>query len=413
VERSRTLFSILVGAALAVGLLFAGSAGANRPLPPVKLPPHVIGDANPACGATLSVNTTLSGDLDCSGYAGIALTLDAGVTLNLGHHTLTVHSGWTGVYSDADKATVTGGEISGGDEQVYFWESSHDTASSLTLTGGEQGGVYMEYETAAKITSNTISGASEEGMYMAYSASDLVQGNTITNATQDGIETYEDAHDEFTLNHVTNSGDNYYDGSSDLDEFIGNTSTGGTYGFHLYEDGYGAVVAKNNVESGASDDGFYLADDYNSEAYAAPYTLISGNKASDNGEIGFEDEASYNATYTGNSATGNTEYGFYLDYPGRDTITGNSATGNTLAGFYLEDNYEYYQVLKFSTNTAKNNGDYGFHAEYGAPGKGNVGSGNVPADCYDVVCGAGVTTTPKPLAPPVNDPSAPPPPPGS
>jgi parallel beta-helix repeat protein len=411
-KMARIAFLPLVGAALAVGLLFAGSAGANRPLPPVKLPPHVIGDANPACGATLSVNTTLSGNLDCSGYLGTALTLDAGVTLNLGHHTLTVHSGEAGVYApEANGATVTMGEISGGDEQVDFYEASHDTASSLTLVGGYEG-VYMGYETAAKVMSNTISGESGEGVYMEDSASDLVQGNTITNATQDGIETDEDAHDEFTLNHVTNSAYNYDDEDSDLDEFIGNTSTGGTYGFYLDEDKYGAVIAKNNVESGASDAGFYLYYDYNDETYSAPYTLISGNKANDNGDYGFEDYASYNATYTGNSANDNV-YGFNLEYPGRNTITGNSATGNTDEGFRLSENYEYYNVLTFSSNKASSNGDYGFHADYGAPGKGNVGSGNVPADCFDVVCGAGVTTTPKPLAPPVNDPSAPPPPPGS
>jgi parallel beta-helix repeat protein len=394
----------------AAGLVFAGSAGANRPAPP-KLPPHVIGNANPACGATLTVSTTLTGNLDCSGYAGTALTLDAGVTLNLGHHTLTVDSGETGVYSDADKAAVTGGQISGGDEQVDFEDSSHDVASLLTLTGGDEG-VEMDYETAAKIMSNTITGESGEGLYMEYSASDLVQGNAITNAGSDGIETDEDAHDEFTLNHVTNSSDyNYYDEYSDLDEFIGNTSTGGTDGFYLYEDEYGAVIAKNNVESEASDAGFYLYYDYNDETYSAPYTVISGNKANDNGDYGFEDYASYNATYTGNSANDNV-YGFNLEYPGRNTITGNSAASNTDEGFRLSENYEYYNVLTFSSNKASSNGDYGFHADYGAPGKLNTGSLNVPADCYDVVCGAGVTTTPKPLAAPLHDPSAPPPPPG-
>ena len=409
-ERSRTLVSVLVGAAVAAGLLFAGSAGANRPAPP-KLPPHVIGNGPLVCGETLTGSATLPGDLNCSGYAGTALTLDAGVTLNLGHHTLTVDSGETGVYSDANGATVTGGQISGGNEQVSFYESSHDTASFLTLTGGTEG-VYLEYETAAKIMSNTITGQSDEGIFMEYSASDLVSGNTISNAPDYGIQTYEDAHDEVTLNHVTNSDDNYYDEDSDLNEFIGNTSTGGSYGFYLDEDDYGAVVAKNNVESEATNTGFYLYENYNGETYSAPYTLISGNKASNNTDYGFEDYESYNATYTGNTATGN-EYGFYLEYPARNTITGNTATGNTDEGFDLSENYEYYNVLTFSSNKATSNGDYGFYADYGAPGKGNVASGNVPADCYDVVCGAGVTITPKPLAAPLHDPSAPPPPPGS
>ena len=413
-KMARVAFLPLVGVALAVGLVFAGSAGANRPAPP-KLPPHVIGNANPACGATLTVSTTLTGNLDCSGYAGTALTLDAGVTLNLGHHTLTMDSGETGVYSDANGATVTDGQISGSggsSEEVEFDDSSHDTASSLTLNGNGFGeGVYLHYETAATIKSNTITDEGNDGIYMEYSASDLVSGNTITDSNY-GIATDEDAHDEFTLNHVTNSGDtNYYDEDSDLNEFIGNTSTGGTYGFYLYEDEYGAVIAKSNVESEAADEGFYLDYDYNDETYSAPYTVISGNKANNNTEYGFEDYESYDATYTGNSANGN-EYGFYLEYPARDTITGNTATGNTDEGFYLSENYEYYNVLTFSTNKATSNGDYGLYADYGAPGKLNTGSLNVPADCYDVVCGAGVTTTPKPLAAPLHDPSAPPPPPG-
>ena len=387
-RRRSTLPVVLTGAVVAMVLAVAGSASAGAPASGRhSFGPEVV----VSCGETLTANTTLPGDLDCSGYAGTALMLDAGVTLNLGHHTLTVQSGQDGVYSEANGATVTAGTISGGNHQVYFDGASHDTASSLTLSLG-QVGVYLEHTTAEKVETNTITNSVVYGVSTLESAGDLVSGNTISLCAT-GIFIDGDAHDQISSNKVTGCATNFYDYFSDLDTYSSNTSTGGTYGFYLYDDKDGAVIVKSNTESGAVDDGFYTLDAYNPDADAAPYTLITGNKASNNGGDGFDDQGSVDSTWTSNTATGNTGYGFLLDSPTRYTVTGNSATSN-IDGFYLEHNYDPDNVLKFSSNRATSNTDYGFIADDGAPGTGNVGTKDGAADCYLVICGAGVTSTP-------------------
>ena len=51
--------------------------------------PGVALAAQPSCGDTLYVNTTLTGDLDCSAYGGTALYMGKkGITLNLNGYTI-------------------------------------------------------------------------------------------------------------------------------------------------------------------------------------------------------------------------------------------------------------------------------------------------------------------------------------
>src|SRR4051794_15035105 len=101
--------------------------------------PTAVFAAQPSCGDTLTVSTTLTSDLDCSGYDGTALTLGAkGITLNLGGHTLTGFTGPdndSGVYSEKNGVTVTNGTINNANIGVYFYRVVGTTISWLTING--------------------------------------------------------------------------------------------------------------------------------------------------------------------------------------------------------------------------------------------------------------------------------------
>ena len=77
-----------------------------------------------------------------------------------------------------------------------------------------------------------------------------------------------------------------------------------------------------------------------------------------------------------------------MEYPGGDTMTGNMANSNGDDGFYFYDNYSsgYYNLYKFASNKASHNDGYGFNADYGVPGTGNVGHHNSSGNCYNVNC---------------------------
>jgi hypothetical protein len=100
----RTTILTSTAALLAAVLLPAGAAGAAPGDPP---------GVSPSCGDTVSVDTVLTGDLVCPG--GDGLTLAAGVTLDLGGHSL-VGPGTSGTaitFEQTAPVTVTNGTVRG------------------------------------------------------------------------------------------------------------------------------------------------------------------------------------------------------------------------------------------------------------------------------------------------------------
>ncbi len=96
--------------------------------------------ANPACGASLTVNTTLTSDLDCTGYAGSpALTIAAsGITLDGGGHKI--------LMTDAGRNNTA----------VYAKNQKNITITNLTVdaNGGATGTGIQIAEDAAGLSQN-------------------------------------------------------------------------------------------------------------------------------------------------------------------------------------------------------------------------------------------------------------------
>jgi len=368
---------VVLGAAVSFGML--------------AMVPGVALAASPACGDTITSNTTLSADMDCSGYAGDALSFGANkITLNLNGHTITGPAGYDG-YSGIDtdgykKGTITNGTIANYTYGVDLDSSNRMTVSKLTISGendGSDSGIYLYGGVSNVINKVTVTGV-EDGLYLEDGASTQVTNNTVS-ATDDGLYAEYETADTISNNKFT--ADNaVYDDYSQRQTYSNNTAVGTTYGFYLDCDGYGKVTLSGNTANNTTSYGFYVYECYDDANYAGgPGTgsQITGNTAN-NGDYGFYDYYGYNEVWKNNTANDNSGYGFYFEYSASAKATGNTALRND-EGFYLEENYSYENFYDFSSNTAKKNTDYGFYAEYGTPGSGNVAKKN-GTNCYNVDC---------------------------
>jgi hypothetical protein len=375
----------MVGALVAVGLLGAV--------------PVAVFAAQPACGDTLTSNTTLTANLDCSGYSGDALTMGANrVVLNLNGHTITGNTGddsYDGVETNGyNKTVIKNGTIANFGYGVDIEESNQTLVKNLTIVGdgSDPYGIYA-YQGVGNMIRNVHMTNVYYGLY-ATDGANLSLLNSTIDTTYDAVYTEYESQDLFQNNVITSSGADYgfYDDYGGSNRYIGNSVTGtSSYAFYLDCDSYGKVILTDNVASDNDGYGFYVYECYGDTTTWAPGSgsMISGNRAINNGDYGFYDYYSVNATWMYNVSNRNGEYGFYFDYPGGDIIKYNKANHNGSSGFDIEDNYGagYYNVQVFSRNSANWNDGYGFYAGYGAPGKYNTARHNADANCYDVACG--------------------------
>lgn len=367
------------------------------------VPAVAFGGIGLACGDTLTSNTTLSADLDCSAYNGTALYMGAnGITLDLNGHTIW---GWTGAddHSGVDtngrnKTVITDGTIANFGYGVYLSSSSQSVVSWLDIVGEvadtDDYGIYGYYGAGNRINRVDISGV-DYGVYLEY-GSDTRVSNSMIEVDGYGVYTYYQSRTKLFDNTVTPTAgfqDNvygFYDEYSGNNRYVGNTANGVDTGFYLYCDEYGRVRLEGNTANGNYDTGFYL---YYCHPYVsgwAPGTgsVVTGNTANDNAYYGFYDYYSQNATWSHNRAHNNGIFGFVFQATGGHDITDNRARGNDDSGFRLYENYSsgYQNVKRFSWNRANGNDSYGFYADYGTPGKGNRAKNNGSWDCYNVRC---------------------------
>jgi parallel beta-helix repeat protein len=373
-----------LGAVLALGML--------------SVVPGVAFAAAPSCGDTITANTTLHADLDCSGYSGDALTFGKGrITLNLNGYTIWGPSGYDGVDGVAtggyNHVTVTNGTIANYTYGVDNEGSSSSSFTWLKITGDTSDssdyGIYEAYGAGNTYNHITAKNDLDIGMYLEYGASNRVLNSTFAGVSEDVYFYYESVD---TISNVTaNSSGSYgfYDYYGARNTYLGNTANGhSSEGFYLYCDDYGKVVLKNNTANNNGGDGFYLYYCYDDNVYGPDGgSTVYNNVAKYNGDNGFEDYYSINTKWTYNFASHNTNDGFYFDYPGVTIIRYNVAVRNGDDGFELYDAYSagYYGPADMSWNRAKYNDDYGFTADYGIPGQGNVARHN-STQCYNVVC---------------------------
>jgi parallel beta-helix repeat protein len=370
----------------------------------LSLVPGAAFAAAPSCGDTLMVSTTLHADLDCSAYNSTdVLTLGkAGITLNLNGFTIKGYNGsdsYSAVYSSKNNVTVKNGTITGSFYGVYTVGGNGITVKKLTVTGdpadSTSEGIYLYAGIGHTVANNTADGY-YYGIDVEYSANDWITGNTVTNSTY-GVYIYEDSFDHVSGNKSTADYAGFYDDYSGGQTYSNNIADGDSnaalYGFYLDCNSSGWLTATGNTAKYNNDYGFYIYECYDeSNMNSGQTTLISGNKALDNGDdaYGFYDYYSIYATWSGNVAKRNASVGFYLDYPGHDVFKVNTANNNGDDGIYATDNYGPAFAFKtFANNTANNNSDYGLDAESAIPnGTGNVAHNNgySPDECYNVFC---------------------------
>ncbi len=358
--------------------------------------PAAVFAAQPACGDTLTSNTTLNADLDCSGYAGTALTLGKnGITLNLGGHTLTGVAGddsYVAVYTEYKNTTITNGTINDAGYGVEVAGTTGTTVSWLTINGDAAAstdyGVYVEYGANNKFAHLTTNGQ-YYGMELYQSASNAIKNNTFT-ADEYGVYSEYETRDSFS-NNTAHAPYGFYDDYGGGNSYSGNTASGGSEtGFYMDCDEYGHVTMTGNTANNNGGDGFYTSYCYVDPPGAQHYSLIKGNTANGNGDSGFEDYYSVGATFTGNTANDNGDDGFYLDYPGDLHVTNNTAKHNSDSGIEMLDNYGvgYGSPASISGNVVKAN-DYGIYASEGVPNgvcHGNVVKNNTTSNIHGLVC---------------------------
>jgi nitrous oxidase accessory protein NosD len=354
--------------------------------------------AQPSCGDTLTANTTLTADLDCSAFPngtalymgkyGIVLDLngftiwgdgtpaddtDTGVDTNGFHHTVikngSISNFSTGIYVDYSNDTrIKHVSISAGadtnDTAVYIDHGAGNIVRHVTLNTFSYG-VYIYYSASNKVSYSDMDQVGT-GIYVERGAANVVTGNTV------------DPSDNGVLD--------YY-GSEN--RYVGNVVEGGSgTGYYIDCDTSGRVFMIDNTARDFANDGFYTSECYGNNDSWAPGTgsVMRGNRAIGNGDDGFDDSYSVNSTWTGNRANWNDDDGFVADEPSAFTMRYNIANHNGDDGFEFTTAYSELAPYLFSWNTARYNGDYGMYSDTGIPSHHNVSRNSGTQNCYNVNC---------------------------
>jgi len=358
--------------------------------------PGAVLAAQPACGDTLTANTTLTADLDCSAYAGTALTLGKNsIKLNLGGHTLTGYAGddsYVAVYTTHKYTTITNGTITDAGYGIETDGAVGTTISSLTINGEaasaftDDFGIYIDAGASNAISHVTIDGP-YYGIYLYESASNQISYSTLT---ADYIAEYAEYDGRDTISHTTTTApDGFYTDYSGGEVYQSDTANGGEYGFYMDCDTYGPVTLTGNTANGNSEYGIYTYYCYVDPPNPPEPSLIKGNTTNSN-VYGLVDEYSIGATVTKNTAKHNVDGGFYLEYPAALQITKNLSEHNSGVGIELEDAYgSYYAPKVISGNIVKFNTTYGIYADQGVVNgvcHGNSVKHNTSGNYSGLVC---------------------------
>ncbi len=148
--------------------------------------------AAPACGSSITTNTTLTSDLNCSGGEGLTIEAD-GVTLDLGGHTITgggTDNGAGVVVAGVSGTTVQNGTITNFDAGVFVLFGSGNTVRRLVIRdnlGAERfadlgDGILLRFATNSVVTGNVVrhNGGVSGIRAMSGSNGNMITGNAIT-----------------------------------------------------------------------------------------------------------------------------------------------------------------------------------------------------------------------------------------
>ncbi|MAX40678.1 right-handed parallel beta-helix repeat-containing protein [Gimesia sp.] len=276
------------------------------------------------------------------------------------------------VFTMADRSSIVGMNITGGQNGIYGNNLSGFTINRNTISGADEDGVHLEGDTNGSITDNTFTGNGKLTFNDGLEIENLT-GGTISRNTSSGNDYgyyFRRINGGTISNNIAENNDKegFY-----IERFNAGTITGNTAqnnassGFYFEYDMDGGVFS-NNIASNNGEFGF--------EFYGVNDGTISGNQALDNAYAGFAFYGQIEGgTFSGNISARN-DVGFYFDEDiDGGTITGNIASNNRYDGFYFRD---IFHGGTFSNNTATENGDDGFDFDDfdGGTISNNIATGN-------------------------------------
>ena len=274
-------FSRTMGRAAALAIALGGMA---------LVGPSVAGAVVPACGATVTHNVTLTGNMDCSSSTIMGINVgESGITINLNGHTISSHdrsstSGHWGIFNSRhNNVTVENGTVHG---YVY--------------------GVYDQVTDGSKILHVKTTG-DVYGINVFYSRNGLIDHSTASGSRLDGISLNENENVN-VANSIADHNGEYgifdYRSHSTLDGVTANSNGGdGVYidsHRELQYSSLGRYTVRNSTADSNNASGFYIVNNYGPARQAD----LIGNTASDNHDWGFYAQH-WGTDGSANRATGN------------------------------------------------------------------------------------------------------------
>jgi parallel beta-helix repeat protein len=267
----------LIGRSLLVALALGGTA----------LAVPSVAAANPACGATVTHNVTLTSDMDCSASATNGINVGKpGITINLNGHTLTGPGSGNccnlGIVNTTgyDKVTVENGTVKDYFDAVQFYYTT-GTRILHFMALGNNGGLDVENSQDGVIDHSTVSRNTADGIHLLGNNNVKVTSST---ASHNGLDGVDDNQSLGTLDHVTANANGGW----------------GVYVDHPATSGGKYYTIENSTANTNFQSGFQIADNFPTYLYQA---IVLDNTANDNGQYGFF--ADLKTKGKGNHATGN------------------------------------------------------------------------------------------------------------
>ena len=195
--------------------------------------PGVAAAAEPACGSTITEDTTLANDrLGCSG-TGLVIAAN-GVTLDLGGHTVSGSGQGSGISFVAPDVTVRNGRILGFESGV----ASHDfpggdgqnaTLEDVTISRNQRG-IAVSYYRGFKVRRALVSDNAANGLDLNEARGFELVDSRVTDNGGSGVATSRAEPALYQNNTFSRNGGNGLDLFQSASRVVGNVATGN--GFH-------------------------------------------------------------------------------------------------------------------------------------------------------------------------------------
>lgn len=317
------------------------------------------------CGTLITASIILKSNVTCPGTEAAAITVGADkLSINLNGYTLT--SG------DANHGIDTGG-----------FNGTSVSAGTIYTPDGRAG---VNCSQSSTLTINKVNFRAQNHRFGYGVKATYCPKVTISNSSFDGLDNAIDGYGSSISVSSSVFTDNncgfysHYDGS---DNISGSTFTGNTHG--IFEQQTSSITITSTVTDSNTGNGMNLDSSFGG------VVNISGSYARHNGDNGIFVNAPYkNSSLTSSIvntvASGNGTDGIWVVSPGPlMTLKGNITDDNDVSGLEVQDNAEMFGPGTASSNSSRNNGHYGFFANYPMLGSNNKAAGNW-ADCVNFVC---------------------------